>query len=95
MGQGVFPPEAVPALPHPRCQCWTTKKILPPSEWGKDRKLARPKKITKSGAEVTLFARSTPNGRKVTPSVVKGSTERANRAVAVARAEPIDTGIPA
>lgn len=37
LGDGVYPPESVPAKPHPFCRCYTTAEMRPVEEWGAER----------------------------------------------------------
>lgn len=37
LGPGFYPPDAVPARPHPNCLCGRVHRIRDPSEWGEPR----------------------------------------------------------
>lgn len=37
LGAGLYPPERVPARPHPRCLCGRRHKLLDPEQWGEGR----------------------------------------------------------
>jgi len=75
LGSGVYPPENVPLYPHPNDMCYTTRELLPKSDWGKTRPKLTPKKNIKfEHPETTTFLDSTRKKqieRKVTTNYKK------------------------
>lgn len=44
LGDGVYPPEAVPLYPHPNDLCFITRELRSPDEWGTPRPELEPRK---------------------------------------------------
>lgn len=86
-GAGMYHPETVPSLTHPRCQCWKEAVIRPRSEWGAPNR-PRPDrpKVAESGVRKVL--EETEGQRTVTDKYVQNQTSRLNAMIGLTYENP-------
>ena len=63
LGPGRYPPERIPAKPHPRCLCGTRMVLRPVDQWGEPRQPAPP---------IRLLPDAVAQQNKLTPSQGRG-----------------------
>jgi len=79
MGDGVYPPEYLPPLPHPHCLCFMTHVLREPGEWQDPKQPAKePRFVTEQMAKRILDKRHREGDRTVTEKFLQRTAEQIN-----------------
>ena len=77
MGEGVYPAEVYPPVPHPHCFCFTTHQLRPQGQWNDPKpEPQRAAQVTMDDAE-QVMPDATENARQRAVDTLNSNTDRA------------------
>lgn len=84
LGPGIYPVDAIPARPHPRCLCIIFDELLPVNQWGEEKPRGRPQ------GNVDLLENLSPSKKRNLRNVLNAAARPATVAkAAVGQTQPI------
>lgn len=86
LGEGIYHPETLPALPHPNCGCTKIDVLKEPAEWFQEdqRSIDKPRKYSTDEVEGILKQFEDARSPTLTPNYVKRQTDELNRTSSLA-----------
>jgi len=104
LGAGVYPTDAIPARPHPRCLCFLTHQLRPVEDWDKPKKpgpelqislkkVIRREKLSRSEGESLRQAIGIGESRRIAKTPRRGPGVGRTAATVAGRATGVDRAV--